>query len=193
MRAATRHVLRPTALPPEESVVFLMRQILTSVAAQVESQLAYTELTNAQWVPLFKIYNHHAATVAELSHVCHIDTGAMTRLLDRLETKGLVQGQRSDTDRRVVNISLTEAGTQAAQAIPHALRAVQNHALAGFSTDEFATFKQLLATCWTTHSAPARKLAHFSPWAFVSWPWPPLPCTLDAPAPAALPLPKRSP
>jgi DNA-binding MarR family transcriptional regulator len=68
----------------------------------------------------------------------------MTRLLDRLETKGLVQRKRSETDRRVVNIALTAAGTQAAQAIPHALSAVQNRALAGFSAEEFATFKQLL-------------------------------------------------
>jgi DNA-binding MarR family transcriptional regulator len=134
----------PLNYSPEESVGFLMRQILTSVATQVEAELAHTELTNAQWVPLFKIYNRHASTVAELARVCHMDTGAMTRLLDRLEAKGLVQRQRSDTDRRVVNIALTEAGTQAAQAIPHALSAVQNHALAGFSAEEFATLKQLL-------------------------------------------------
>lgn len=134
----------PLNYSPEESVGFLMRQILTSVATQVEAELAHTELTNAQWVPLFKIYNGHASTVAELARVCHMDTGAMTRLLDRLETKGLVQRQRSDTDRRVVHIALTEIGTQAARAIPHALSAVQNRALAGFSAEEFATFKQLL-------------------------------------------------
>lgn len=134
----------PLNYSPEESVGFLMRQILTSIATQVEAELAHTELTNAQWVPLFKIYHGHACTVAELARVCHMDTGAMTRLLDRLETKGLVQRQRSDTDRRVVNIALTDAGTQAAQAIPHALSAVQNHALAGFSAEEFATLKQLL-------------------------------------------------
>ncbi|TXH86793.1 MAG: MarR family transcriptional regulator [Rhodoferax sp.] len=134
----------PLNYTPEQSVGFLMRQILTSIATQVEAELAHTELTNAQWVPLFKIYNRHASTVAELARVCHMDTGAMTRLLDRLETKGLVQRQRSDTDRRVVNISLTPAGTQAAQAIPYALSAVQNRALAGFSAEEFATLKQLL-------------------------------------------------
>lgn len=134
----------PLNYSPEESVGFLMRQILAGVASQVETELAHTELTNAQWVPLFRIYQGHASTVAELARVCHMDTGAMTRLLDRLEAKGLMQRQRSDTDRRVVNIALTEAGTQAAQAIPHALSAVQNRALAGFSAEEFATLKQLL-------------------------------------------------
>lgn len=134
----------PLNYTPEESVGFLMRQILLNVATQVETELAHTELTNAQWVPLFKIYNRHASTVAELARVCHMDTGAMTRLLDRLETKGLVQRQRSDADRRVVNIALTAAGTQAAQAIPHALSAVQNRALTGFAPEEFATLQQLL-------------------------------------------------
>lgn len=134
----------PLNYTPETSVGFLMRQILTSVATQVEAQLAHTELTNAQWVPLFKIYNGHASTVAELARVCHMDTGAMTRLLDRLEAKGLVQRQRSEADRRVVRIALTPAGQEAARAIPHALSAVQNRALAGFSADEFATLQQLL-------------------------------------------------
>ncbi|MDT8992321.1 MarR family transcriptional regulator [Curvibacter sp. APW13] len=134
----------PLNYTPEESVGFLMRQILSNVATQVEAELIHTELTNAQWVPLYKIYNRHASTVAELARVCHMDTGAMTRLLDRLEAKGLVQRQRSDSDRRVVNIALTPAGTEAAQAIPHALSAVQNRALAGFSADEFQQLKQLL-------------------------------------------------
>jgi DNA-binding HxlR family transcriptional regulator len=39
-----------------------------------------------------------------------IDAGAITRMLDRLEAKGLVERVRSETDRRVVHVRLTEAG-----------------------------------------------------------------------------------
>jgi DNA-binding MarR family transcriptional regulator len=129
---------------PEESMGYLMRQILSAVAQQVERQLAHADLTNAQWVPLLKLYTKQASTVAELARACHLDTGAMTRLLDRLEAKGLCQRVRSEEDRRVVNMVLTAAGTQAAAAIPGLLSSVQNAHLEGFTPEEFTTLKSFL-------------------------------------------------
>jgi DNA-binding MarR family transcriptional regulator len=82
--------------------------------------------------------------VAELARVCNLDAGAMTRLLDRLEAKGLCKRVRSETDRRVVNIELTAAGTQAASDIPEILSGVQNAHLVGFSADEFETLRSYL-------------------------------------------------
>ena len=95
---------------PEDSVGFVMRQVVTLLAAEVDAELSAADLTNAQWQPLVKLYWGHAATVAELARECRLDAGAMTRMLDRLETKGLVQRERSSTDRRVVNLVLTEQG-----------------------------------------------------------------------------------
>jgi DNA-binding MarR family transcriptional regulator len=129
---------------PEDSMGYLMRQILSGVAQQIEAQLAHTELTNAQWIPLFKLYIGKASTVAELARECQLDAGAMTRTLDRLEAKGLCRRERSDSDRRVVNINLTDAGRTAAAEIPHVLSRVQNANLSGFSTDEFETLKGYL-------------------------------------------------
>jgi DNA-binding MarR family transcriptional regulator len=83
-------------------------------------------------------------TVAELARECSLDAGAMTRLLDRLEAKGLCKRLRSETDRRVVNLELTEAGTQAASEIPEILSGVQNAHLAGFSPEEFQTLRGYL-------------------------------------------------
>lgn len=123
---------------------YLMRQILSTVAHEVQRQLAPTELTNAQWVPLFKIYMGQASTVAELARACQLDAGAMTRTLDRLEAKGLCRRVRSEADRRVVNIALTDAGKEAAGEIPAVLSRVQNAHLAGFSDEEFETLKSFL-------------------------------------------------
>jgi len=129
---------------PEDSMGYLMRQILNGVAHQVEAQLVHTELTNAQWIPLFKLYMGKASTVAELARECQLDAGAMTRTLDRLEAKNLCRRVRSHTDRRVVNINLTDAGRLAAAEIPHVLSQVQNANLLGFSAEEFETLKGFL-------------------------------------------------
>lgn len=134
----------PNNYQPEESVGYLMRQILGVVAQSVEQELAHTELTNAQWIPLYKLYMGKASTVAELARESNLDAGATTRLLDRLEAKGFCKRVRSETDRRVVNIALTDAGRLAAQDIPRALSTVQNSHLAGFTPEEFEALKGYL-------------------------------------------------
>ncbi len=129
---------------PEDSVGYLMRQILNQVGNEVERQLAHADLTKAQWVPLFKLYMCKTSTVAELARQCNLDAGAMTRMLDRLEAKGLCKRVRSETDRRVVNIALTAAGAKAASDIPEILSGVQNAHLAGFDAEEFQTLRAYL-------------------------------------------------
>jgi DNA-binding MarR family transcriptional regulator len=135
---------RAESYNPEDSVGYLMRQILNQVGNEVERQLAHADLTKAQWVPLFKLYLCKTSTVAELARQCNLDAGAMTRMLDRLEAKGLCKRVRSETDRRVVNIELTPAGATAASDIPEILSGVQNAHLAGFNAEEFQTLREYL-------------------------------------------------
>lgn len=128
---------RAASYVPEESLGYLIRRVLASASQEVERQLGASDLTNAQWVPLLKLFTGQASTVAELARECHLDAGAMTRLLDRLEAKGLCRRVRSLEDRRVVNIELTDAGREAARGIPVVLCQIQNAHLAGFSVDEY--------------------------------------------------------
>lgn len=140
---------------PETSVGYLMKRITVAVAHEVERQLVVCDLTNAQWVPLFKLFLGKASTVAELARECHLDCGAMTRLLDRLEAKDLCRRVRSVEDRRVVHIELSDSGRAAAAGIPAALSQVQNANLAGFSLEEFETLKGFLSRILTNAEAQA--------------------------------------
>ena len=129
---------------PESGFGYLIRRVMLAMTQEIERQLEPSDLTNAQWVPLFKLFLGKASTVAELARECHLDAGAMTRLLDRLEAKGLCRRVRSVADRRVVNIELTETGRVAAEGIPVVLCRVQNAHLTGFSVEEFETLKGFL-------------------------------------------------
>ena len=123
---------------------YLMRRIISLVGHGIESELESTGLTNAQWMPLLKLYRGEASTVAELARLCDLDAGSMTRLLDRLEAKGLCRRVRSCDDRRVVNIELTDAGRLSAHEIPKTLCRIQNAHLQGFSVEEWSTLKEFL-------------------------------------------------
>ncbi|MFO1180624.1 MarR family winged helix-turn-helix transcriptional regulator [Ottowia sp.] len=131
-------------LRAEDGLMYMLRDALLAVSQCVNERADLTGSTLPQWLPLHKVHAGHADTVAELARVCTIDTGAMTRLLDRLERKGLCQRVRSQSDRRVVHIELTPAGVAVAERVPHILCEVYNQVLAGFSPQEWEQLRTLL-------------------------------------------------
>jgi len=126
------------------SLGWLMRLSINAISQEVEKKMESSGLTNAQWKPMLRLYMGDAQTVAELARCCFQDAGGMTRLLDRLESKGLCQRQRSEKDRRIVNIQLTDAGREVAKEIPAQLQEVQEAVLKGFTPEEAEQFKNYL-------------------------------------------------
>ncbi|MBX3608323.1 MAG: MarR family transcriptional regulator [Hydrogenophaga sp.] len=135
---------RPDDYRPENSIGRLVRSLLVLMSTEVERGMAPLGLTDAQWLPLFKLHRAQASTSSEVARECRIDAGATTRLLDRLAEKGFVQRNRSAEDRRVVNLELTPEGAATAEQIPAVLCQVQNELLRGFTQDEVDTLKALL-------------------------------------------------
>ncbi|HEX3141909.1 MAG TPA: MarR family transcriptional regulator [Rhizobacter sp.] len=128
---------RPNEYTADESVGYLLRRLLYSMKQETDKRLEPHGLTNAQWEPLYKLRKCMASTVAELAREMQTDPGATTRLLDRLEAKGLCKRIRSTEDRRVVNLELTPEGEAVADKVPGALATVMNAHLAGFSKTEW--------------------------------------------------------
>ncbi len=128
----------------EDSVGYLMKRIMWSIVYQADKRLDVHGLTSAQWGPLMRLRNAGPATVAELARWLQVDAGAMTRLLDRLEKKGLCKRVRSTEDRRVVQVELTAEGQAAIAEVPAVLAEVMNAHLAGFSKTEWLALKTYL-------------------------------------------------
>jgi DNA-binding MarR family transcriptional regulator len=128
----------------QDSVGYLMRRVMQSIAQQADVRLLPHGLTHGQWMPLFLLLKNGQATVATLARDLNVDPGAATRMLDRLEKKGFISRCRSTEDRRVVNVVLTEAGRQVAAEVPRTLSQVLNEHLAGFSHDEWQLLLVLL-------------------------------------------------
>jgi len=128
----------------QESVGFLMKRVLMAAVQQADRRLEPLGLTSAQWGPLLKLQMTDGATVAELAAWANIDASAMTRMLDRLENKGLCRRVRSTQDRRVVKVEITPEGREAISGVPAALAEVMNALLTGFSQEEWLTLVSLL-------------------------------------------------
>jgi DNA-binding MarR family transcriptional regulator len=129
---------------PEESVSYLMKGALQAFYKSTDTEMQRFDLTGKQWAPLLLIAKGCCDTVASCARASYSDSGAMTRMLDRLETKGLIRRIRSVADRRVVNLELTDAGRVIAGQIPAHLVKVLNQHLRGFEAAELAQLKTLL-------------------------------------------------
>ncbi|AHV94512.1 marR family protein [Bordetella holmesii ATCC 51541] len=68
----------------------------------------------------------------------------MTRTLDRLELKGLLRRMRSNEDRRVIKLELTDSGLAKARQIPTYIAKALNTHLRGFSPEEVLQLRHLL-------------------------------------------------
>ena len=124
-----------------QSLVNLMQMM----RREVELRMATHGLTDAQWKPLWMLKNGRASTAFELAREIGMDAGSVTRMVDRLEAKGLVERVRSESDRRVVHLRLTPAGETAVEQVPHVLASVNNDFLRGFSENEWKQLRKLLA------------------------------------------------
>lgn len=128
----------------EDNAGFLIKQVSNSMNRMLDQEMAPLDLTAMQWRPIILLFKGRADTPAELARLTGMDTGAMTRALDRLEAKGLLRRTRCQEDRRVVKIELTEIGEAKAREIPPNIARVLNYHLRGFSTDEVAQLMHFL-------------------------------------------------
>lgn len=128
----------------DESVGYLVRVLHQSLQRHIDQRMQPYDLTAMQWGPLFLLAQGKGNTAALLAREAGTDAGAMTRMLDRLEAKGLVRRVRSAEDRRVVHLELTADGINATGQIPQGLCGALNHHLQGFSQTELDHLKSLL-------------------------------------------------
>ena len=72
------------------------------------------------------------------------DSGALTRVIDQLEKRGLLERVRRGADRRKVELQLTEEGRKTVESLIPLVVDKLNLALVDFSREEVAEFKRLL-------------------------------------------------
>lgn len=110
----------------------LFRQVRDAMWARMELELATAghELTFSQFITIKKLATG-TASVTDLARAADLNPGAMTRLLDKLEARGLVERVADPADRRALHIHLTDAGTAIWRDIDQCGQRVRERALGG--------------------------------------------------------------
>jgi DNA-binding MarR family transcriptional regulator len=132
------------SLKPDTSIGFLLKHsgvLMTQVAAR---RFESTAITFTEWLVLMHADSRPHITATQLSEHLGHDMGALTRVVDGLVRRRLVQRERSQRDRRVVEIAVTAAGRRQAQLGKRIVAELLNQLVEPFGNAEIETLIGLL-------------------------------------------------
>lgn len=128
-----------------ESVGYLLSRVKSTMSNLVtQRSMAELGITSQQGSILFMVASGKCLLAAELAREYGIDASAVTRLIDRLEKRGLLTRVRSNEDRRVVRLALTPEGHAIAARMPAIFKGVLDSLLGGFTAEEVGFLKSML-------------------------------------------------
>jgi DNA-binding MarR family transcriptional regulator len=124
---------------------YLLKRAHLALIDQLEPVIEARGFTFTQYVVLMYLREGLVLSASVLCSQLRHDSGALTRIIDQLEGRGLVQRERSRTDRRSVLLRLSEAGRSTVEdMIPEVVQQL-NTALGDFSHDELTELMRLLS------------------------------------------------
>ncbi|MFF4772905.1 MarR family winged helix-turn-helix transcriptional regulator [Microtetraspora fusca] len=132
----------------------LINQVGRDLRTAVEGMLAPYGVTSQQAALLMRAARGESSPNRLASHL-GTDTAGMTRLLDRLEAKGLVGRRRNPGDRRSIVVELTEEGRALVPRLAPVFGRASVRLLAGFSEEEVRGLAGMLRRMLENlHAAP---------------------------------------
>ncbi len=143
-RAVAVRVAGPTPVPPKHGIIRLVNRVRVEMIDALDRELSKFDISAPQLIVLAYVAGKEADSAAALCKSISYDPGAMTRMIDRLEEKGLVRRTPNPEDRRATNLELTAAGRALYPQLLAAKETVQTQFLRGFSKDEVQLLEGLL-------------------------------------------------
>ncbi len=133
-----------TGMELQSYLPYLVNRVGHRFVVEFTPVLDRVGLDIGMWRVLATLAECGCQPVGELSHGVSINISTLSRLLGRMQKKGLIVRCRSGSDARTVLVSLTKKGSEmAASLLPDAL-ALEDRAAADFSPDELSLLRQLL-------------------------------------------------
>lgn len=114
------------ALKIENQLCFPLYACSREVIKQYKPYLDKMDLTYTQYVVMMALWEEKEMTVKALGDRLYLDSGTLTPLLKKLESKGYITRTRSRKDERNLLVAVTESGAalrEQAMAMPRAIKA----------------------------------------------------------------------
>ncbi len=128
----------------QNSVGYLIKRAQSMMLDVLEQVFEEQGFSYIQYVILSWLRDGIAVNPKDICVQFRHDSGALTRVIDQLAERGLLERVRRDRDRRKVELQLTEAGHKTVEGLIPLVVEKLNLALADFSSEEVQEFLRLL-------------------------------------------------
>ena len=126
------------------SVGYLVKRAHSLMLDIMEPVITQRGFSFVQYVVMSSLRDGIAVNPKDICVQFRHDSGALTRVIDQLADRGLLERVRRDRDRRKVELQLTEEGRKTVEGLIPLVVEKLNLALADFSSEEVQVFLQLL-------------------------------------------------
>lgn len=106
-----------------DEILISLRRIMRAADLHSQKLMKESGLTAPQLLVMQAIEKEGSPSTSTLARSIAVSQATMTRIIDRLERAGLVRRDKSNMDKRVVNISLTDTGRTKLESAPEPLQA----------------------------------------------------------------------
>jgi DNA-binding MarR family transcriptional regulator len=141
----SRHKRLGHYVSTHESVGFVVREIWRLFARCLQPRIAREGVTIGMWFVLRMLWDEDGMTQRELGERVGINGPTMVTALNSMERAGLVKRVQNRTDRRKINVFLTERGRKLKNKLWPLAAEVLAIGLAGLSQGEIRSLNKMLA------------------------------------------------
>ncbi|MDY6850947.1 MAG: MarR family transcriptional regulator [Thermodesulfobacteriota bacterium] len=130
----------------DDRLIFLMSKVYQQMMIALKKSLRREglDVTPAQALLLFFLKKNNGSSLTQLSRGVMIENSTVTGLIDRLEKSGCVERKKSNDDRRVYLIHITEKGNLTAKRSLPLIKKINEGIKEGYSGEEIKAFKKVL-------------------------------------------------
>lgn len=133
-----------------DNLGYLLNRCAAQMAARFEHELAPHNISLAQWGALLAIHDKGTASPSDVADRVGIDRGATTRLLSRMEAKGLITRRSHERDGRSVILELSPATAAKMPDLLALSQRVNREALAALPTADAGALLKILSSLLAT-------------------------------------------
>lgn len=98
------------ALNIEGQLCFPLYACSREVIKKYKPFLDKLDMTYTQYIAMLVLWEKKSVTVKEMGEFLYLDSGTLTPLLKKMESKGWLTRQRSSQDERILIVTITPAG-----------------------------------------------------------------------------------
>ena len=127
-----------------EGIGYWVGSLASAFRKGLAGELEPFDVSPVQWAILEACYMGKANTPSGLAQIIPVDAAAISRHLDKLKDKGLIQRRRSTHDRRSIRVGLTESGRELVPKLMPFVQANNAKLLAGITEEDHAALTRII-------------------------------------------------